>query len=136
VFVADLPASQRFFAGGSTSVRGFQLDRLGVREILNEDGLSNGGNGMVIFNAELRAQAGKLFKRDLVVVGFVDTGNVFRRVSDLDLGRLRTAVGFGARYDSPLGPIRLDVGFKTDQMFFLKSTERRWELHFSLGEVF
>ena len=46
------------------------------------------------------------------------------------------AVGFGARYDSPLGPIRLDVGFKTDQMFFLKSTERRWELHFSLGEVF
>jgi len=136
VFVADLPASQRFFAGGSTSVRGFQLDRLGVREILNEDGLSNGGNGLVIFNAELRVQAGKLFKRDLVVVGFVDTGNVFRRVSDLDLGRLRTAVGFGARYDSPLGPIRLDVGFKTDQMFFLKSTERRWELHFSLGEVF
>jgi outer membrane protein assembly factor BamA len=136
VFVADLPASQRFFAGGSTSVRGFQLDRLGVREILNEDGLSNGGNGMIIFNAEVRAQVGKLFKRDLVIVGFVDTGNVFRRVSDLDLGRLRTAVGFGARYDSPLGPIRLDVGFKTDQMFFLKSTERRWELHFSLGEVF
>ena len=136
VFIADLPASQRFFAGGSTSVRGFQLDRLGVREILNEDGLSNGGNGMIIFNFELRAQVGKLFKRDLVAVGFVDTGNVFHRVSDLDLGRLRTAVGFGARYDSPLGPIRLDVGFKTDQMFFLKSTERRWELHFSLGEVF
>jgi outer membrane protein assembly factor BamA len=136
VFIADLPASQRFFAGGGSSVRGFQLDRLGVREILNENGLSNGGNGMIIFNFEVRAQVGKLFKRDLVAVGFVDTGNVFHRVSDLDLGRLRTAVGFGARYDSPLGPIRLDVGFKTDQMFFLKATERRWELHFSLGEVF
>lgn len=134
--VADLPASQRFFAGGSTTVRGFQLDRLGVREILTEDGLSNGGNAMIVGNAEIRAVVGKLFKRELSVVGFVDTGNVFHRASDLDLGRLRTALGFGVRYDSPLGPLRLDIGFKTDEFFFAKATERRWEFHLSLGEVF
>ena len=43
-FVKDVPASQRFFAGGSSTVRGFQLDRLGVPEILTVDGISNGGN--------------------------------------------------------------------------------------------
>ena len=57
--IDDLPASHRFYAGGSSTVRGFQLDRLGVQEILNDDGLSNGGNGMVVFNAEIRAQVGK-----------------------------------------------------------------------------
>ena len=45
--VQDVPASQRFFAGGSSTVRGFQLDRLGVPEILTVDGISNGGNAQV-----------------------------------------------------------------------------------------
>jgi outer membrane protein assembly factor BamA len=134
--VADLPASHRLFAGGSNSVRGFQLDRLGVEEILNDNGLSNGGNALIVVNAELRAFVGRLFKRDLAVVGFVDAGNVFRRVTDMDLGRLRATVGVGVRYDSWLGPLRLDLGFKTDRMIFVNARERRWEFHLSLGEVF
>jgi outer membrane protein assembly factor BamA len=134
--VADLPASHRLFAGGSNSVRGFQLDRLGVEEILNDNGLSNGGNALIVVNAELRAFVGRLFTRDLAVVGFVDAGNVFRRVTDMDLGRLRATVGFGVRYDSWLGPLRLDLGFKTDRMIFVNARERRWEFHLSLGEVF
>jgi outer membrane protein assembly factor BamA len=52
IVVADLPASQRFFAGGSTTVRGFQLDRLGAAEVLTEDGVSKGGNAIVVLNAE------------------------------------------------------------------------------------
>jgi outer membrane translocation and assembly module TamA len=51
-------------------------------------------------------------RRILTVVGFVDTGNVFKRASDLDLFGLRTAVGGGLRYKSPVGPIRVDLGFK------------------------
>ena len=46
------------------------------------------------------------------LVGFTDTGNVFKRVGDLDLLELRTALGFGVRYKSPVGPIRVDLGFK------------------------
>jgi len=134
--VADLPASQRFFAGGSSSVRGFQLDRLGVPEILNPNGLSDGGNGLVVLNAELRAVVGQLFSRDFAVVGFVDGGNVFDRASEIDLGRLRGAVGFGVRYDSPLGPLRLDFGFKTSRLQFATRRERGWEFHLSIGEVF
>ena len=135
--VQDVPASQRFFAGGSSTVRGFQLDRLGVPEILTVDGISNGGNAQVIFNAELRAIVGKLFSRNLTVVGFVDSGQVFREANDLDLGRLRGTGGFGLRYDSPLGPVRLDFGFKMNRIVYAnRRPERGWEYHLSIGEAF
>ena len=134
--VDDLPASERFYAGGGTTVRGFQTDRLGVPEILNDDGLSNGGNAVVVLNAEVRAGLGNLFGRRFSGVGFVDGGNVFRRVSDLDLGRIRGTTGFGVRWDSPLGPLRLDVGFKMNRLLINGRPERLWELHFSIGEAF
>ena len=107
-----------------------------MEEILNENGLSNGGNAMFVLNVEFRSIVGQIFRRNLTFVWFADTGNVFQRVGDLDLGRLRTAVGVGVRYDSWIGPIRVDFGFKTDRMFFAKATERRWEIHLSIGEVF
>ena len=49
------------------------------------------------------------------MVGFFDTGNVFARVADIDLGELRSAVGGGIRYKSPVGPIRVDLGFKVNR---------------------
>jgi outer membrane translocation and assembly module TamA len=134
--IDDLPASHRFYAGGSSTVRGFQLDRLGVQEILNDDGLSDGGNGVVVFNAEIRAHAGKLFGRDFGVVGFVDAGNVFDRAGDIDLKRLRPTAGMGFRYDSWIGPLRLDVGYKLDSYVFRNVKEKRWEFYLSLGEIF
>lgn len=134
--VADLPASQRFFAGGSNSVRGFQLDRLGVREVLDENGLSDGGNAMMVLNTELRVGSGRILGSDLTIVGFVDAGNVFDRVGELDLGKLRATTGFGVRVDSPFGPVRLDLGFKLDRFTFVRGRERRWEIHLSIGEVF
>jgi outer membrane protein assembly complex protein YaeT len=109
VGVEDLPEPERFFAGGNTTVRGFALDTLGRPETI-KDGFPIGGNGMTIFNVELR---GPVFG-GVQGVGFVDTGNVFGRASDISLGLLRTAVGFGVRYKSPVGPIRFDVGFKVN----------------------
>ena len=113
--IRDLPQSERFYAGGDTTVRGFALDRLGVRHVpsrpgdtIDPNGFSLGGNGLVIFNAEVRAPV----RASLGVVGFADTGNVFARVADIDLGELRSAVGVGLRYKSPVGPIRVDLGFK------------------------
>jgi outer membrane protein assembly factor BamA len=135
--VQDVPANYRFFAGGTTTIRGFQLDRLGVPEILTVDGLSNGGNAEVILNAELRATIWKLFNRDLTTVAFLDGGQVYRLARDLDLGRLRGSGGFGLRYDSPLGPIRLDVGFKMNRITYGNGRrERGWEYHISIGEAF
>jgi outer membrane protein assembly factor BamA len=135
--VRDVPASYRFYAGGPTTVRGFDLDRLGVPEILTDDGLSNGGNAELILNAELRVETMRLFGRPLTTVGFVDSGQVFRVAHDLDLGRLRGTYGVGVRYDSPIGPIRLDFGFKTDRFTYRNGLrEAGWAYHLSIGEAF
>ena len=83
------------------------------------------------------AIVGKLFDRNLTVVGFVDSGQVFREAGDLDLARLRGTGGFGFRYDSPLGPVRLDFGFKMNRMVYGNGRrERGWEYHLSIGEAF
>ena len=76
--VEDVPASQRFFSGGGTTVRGFQLDRLGAPNILDDKGLSNGGNGLLLFNGEVRTAITK----SIGIATFVDTGNVFARVNE------------------------------------------------------
>ena len=104
----DLPEAERFFAGGDTTVRGFALDTLGTPETISSEGFPIGGNAETIFNAELRVPV----RGGLGVVTFLDTGNVFAHVADIDLSELRSAVGFGLRYKSPIGPIRIDWGFK------------------------
>ena len=101
----DLPASERFFAGGDTSVRGYALDRLGTPETIDRNGFPLGGNAVIVLNAELRVPVWK----DIGVVGFVDAGNVFNRVGDFDFGEIRPTTGFGFRYKSPIGPIRVPL---------------------------
>ena len=128
--VEDVHVSQRFFTGGSTSVRGFQQDRLGTPGILDVNGLSNGGNGLMVFNAEIRTAV----SRELGLATFLDTGNVFARVGAMRLAELRTSVGAGVRYRSPIGPLRFDVGGKVGALRVTDS--RRWEIHLSIGEAF
>jgi outer membrane protein insertion porin family len=131
--VDDVPASERFFAGGDTTVRGFVLDRLGAPDTLNALGFPTGGNGLVVLNGELRSS----YWKGLGAVGFVDIGNVFRRPGDIRLGELRPATGAGLRYRSPLGPLRLDVGFNLDPHLLPTGVkERRTVFHLSLGQAF
>jgi outer membrane protein insertion porin family len=61
---------------------------------------------------------------------------VFRRVTDFDASQLRGSVGFGLRYDSPIGPVRVDLGFKLDRRVIGGQLERRTALHFSIGQAF
>ncbi|OFW17578.1 MAG: hypothetical protein A3F69_02090 [Acidobacteria bacterium RIFCSPLOWO2_12_FULL_66_10] len=116
--IRDLPQSERFYAGGDSTIRGFALDRVGTHHVpakpsdtLDRDLLPKGGNGLVILNAELRVPVWG----GMAMVGFFDTGNVFSRVADIDFGELRSAVGGGIRYKSPVGPIRVDLGFKVNR---------------------
>lgn len=131
--VQDLPASERFFAGGETTVRGFSLDRLGTEATISPTGFPTGGNGLIVLNAEMRvAMVG-----GLGLVGFVDGGNVFTRATNIDLGQLRGAAGFGVFYRSPIGPVRIDLGFKLDRRELAPNQlERRSVLHISLGQAF
>ncbi len=131
--VDDLPASERFFAGGDTTVRGFALDRLGTPETIDSKGFPKGGHGLIVLNAELRTPV----RGSVGAVGFVDAGNVFLHVNDIDLGRLRGSTGFGLRYRSPIGPIRVDLGFKLHRQALPSGVlERPTALHISLGQAF
>lgn len=125
--VRDLPASERFFAGGDTTVRGYALDQLGTADTIT-GGFPKGGNALVIFNAELRLPV----RGGLGLVGFFDTGNVFAKTAAIDLGQLRSSLGFGVRYKSPVGPIRVDVGFKANR----RPGEDPTAVHISLGQAF
>ena len=131
--VTDLPASERFFAGGDTSVRGYALDRLGTPETIDRNGFPLGGHAVIVLNAELRVP----LVGGLGAVGFMDAGNVFSRVSDFDFGQVKPTAGFGFRYLSPIGPLRVDLGFKLDRTRLpTGEQERLTELHISLGQAF
>jgi outer membrane protein assembly complex protein YaeT len=128
-----IPASERFFAGGDTTVRGFALDQLGIPLVtLDEQGFPTGGGGLMILNAEVRVPT----FRGLGVVGFFDTGNVFYRTSDIRLSELRGSAGFGVRYKSPIGPIRIDLGFKLQRNVIADKRESLTALHITLGQAF
>nr|AGT45850.1 surface antigen [uncultured marine bacterium PPT_M1] len=102
---SEVPISERFFAGGSTTLRGFDLDLAGPLD--PETNKPLGGNALVVANAELRFPVTGNF----AVAPFYDTGNVFARIKDISLSRFSNTVGFGVRYKTPFGPLRVDLGF-------------------------
>jgi outer membrane protein assembly complex protein YaeT len=138
ILVAGLPASERFYAGGGSTVRGFSQDVLGVPQIITRDGLSLGGNGLVVLNLELRTRLFTLGQRyDIGLVTFADAGNVFLNASNISLTQLRGTAGFGLRANSPIGPVRLDFGFKLKRQTFANGQlEPGWTFHLSIGEAF
>jgi outer membrane protein insertion porin family len=131
----QLPASERFFAGGDTSVRGFAFDQLGARTVLDQNGVSNGGNGVVIANAELRFPLWR--QKSIGGAVFIDTGNVFAKVSEINLGQLRSGAGVGIRWKSPVGPLRLDLAWKLSPITFGNGMrESRFAWYVTIGQAF
>jgi outer membrane protein insertion porin family len=118
----DLPASERFFLGGPTTVRGFGFRDIGPQDL---DGNPLGGTSFVQFNIEI----GRSFSRILRLVAFMDVGNVYAQDQQFDLGEVRSSAGFGIRFITPVGPVRMDWGFKLDR----RPGERLVELGFLLG---
>ena len=132
VAVRDLPASERFFTGGDTTIRGFSLDSVGVPATITPKGFPRGGDAAIILNAELRAPV----YGPVGAVLFADGGNVFVRATDVSVADLRGSLGFGVRYRSPIGPIRVDLGFKLDRRLIGTALEPRYAIHFSIGQAF
>ena len=129
-----IPASERFFAGGDTTVRGFAQDKLGST-LLDRNGVSRGGNGLLIFNSELRFPLLQRF--GLGGAAFLDVGNVFEGARDVSLNDLRSGAGFGIRWKSPVGPLRLDLGWKLKTIRFANGErEPRFAPYFTIGQAF
>ncbi len=104
----DLPISERFFAGGSSSLRGFETDYAGPLDAVSNKPV--GGNGLVVGSVELRVPV----FRFIHFAGFYDTGNVFRTVSDISLSGFSHTLGGGLRIKTPFGPLRADYGYNVD----------------------
>ncbi len=114
---ADVFIDERFFAGGSTTHRAYDRDDLGLlgRTIIQLDGNTFrpvGGNGLLLFNLEYRFP---IFGPTLGGTVFYDAGNVWADWRDIDPGGVKQGVGVGLRYNSPVGPFRVDFGYKLDR---------------------
>jgi translocation and assembly module TamA len=112
-----LPITQRYFAGGSESQRGFGR-RLLSPMLMDTNGNTGPVGGAALFDGsiELRLDLFKLFGNELGIVGFFDAGDVTPKLRDLDLTHLYYAAGPGLRYRTPVGPIRFDVGFRLNRL--------------------
>ncbi|MFL6245183.1 MAG: BamA/TamA family outer membrane protein, partial [Thermoanaerobaculia bacterium] len=105
---------------------------VGAPNTISASGFPRGGNALLLMNGELRVPVWG----DIGTALFIDGGNVFDRVTEMDLGELRGSVGVGLRYKSPIGPIRFDVGFKLDRRQLGIDLEPRRVFHFSIGQAF
>jgi outer membrane protein assembly complex protein YaeT len=124
-----VPPDQRFYGGGPNSVRGYARNELGPLVYVTSDTNNRtvsggdttyagvvtaptGGNALFVMSAELRFATP--FLPDRLRLGlFVDAGQVWERRTELiSFGTLRVTPGFGVRYATPLGPVRLDAAYK------------------------
>jgi outer membrane protein assembly factor BamA len=119
-----LPESERFFAGGSYTIRGFELDTVGPR-VFDEPA---GGEALLIINQELRFPVYKWFGGAV----FYDGGNVYPKPGDFSFSDIRHTVGLGIRFNSPFGVIRFDWGINLDPQF----DEDRSVIHIGIGQAF
>jgi outer membrane protein assembly complex protein YaeT len=121
----EVPFNVRFFAGGPGSVRGFSLNRLGPRDAKGDP---IGGHSLLEGSVELRLP---LFG-GLSGALFTDFGNVFSDAFSYQLDALRYAVGPGVRYDTLIGPLRLDVGVIVDR----RPGESFGRVEINIGQAF
>ncbi|MFT0866578.1 autotransporter assembly complex protein TamA [Pseudomonas sp. CAM1A] len=112
----NIPPSLRFFAGGDQSVRGYDYQSLSPK---NNQGDRIGGRYLVAGSAEYQYSIAEKWR----LATFIDQGNSF---NSLELPSLKTGVGIGVRWVSPVGPLRLDLARALDD-------DGGFRLHFSMG---
>ncbi|WP_239492866.1 outer membrane protein assembly factor [Luteitalea sp. TBR-22] len=133
VLARNVPFFKRYFLGGSASLRGWGRFEIAP---LTFSGNPIGGHSMFESSGELRVPA----FGQLSVVAFVDAGNVWYESFDINLDDLRVDVGPGLRYRTPIGPVRVDLGYQVTRIEGLlvngEPEPRRWRIHFSIGQAF
>jgi translocation and assembly module TamA len=121
-----LPANKRFYAGGGSSIRGYSFQSVGPL------GLGNtplGGRSLFELSTELRIR----FSDTLGGVIFVDAGNVYDDETPDFSTNLQWAAGFGVRYFTTFGPLRLDLGFPLNPR---DGIDDSMQLYISIGQAF
>lgn len=111
-----LPSSVRFFAGGSQSVRGYAYQSLGPKD---SNGAVIGGKHLMIGSIEIERR----FSREWGAAFFYDAGNAIDDLSE----KLERGAGIGLRWNSPIGPVRVDLATAVSQ------EDHPWRLHITIG---
>ncbi len=122
---SELPLVERFFLGGRTTVRGYSQDTLGPKGVDNNP---TGGNAFLMGNLEFRFDIWKGFG----LVTFMDTGNVWQKAEQTTFRDLKYTTGVGLRYNTPVGPLSIDYGYKLNR----EKGESKGAVHFSVGQSF
>ncbi len=153
-----IPLPERFFSGGASSHRGFPDNQAGPRDL--ETGFVVGGRAVFMNNLELRFP---LLGDNVSGVLFCDSGNVYSKMSNIsfrfnqrnkrDFDYMVQSFGFGVRYRTPIGPVRLDLAFTPNPTHFfgfegtredlINGTGRKvdqrispFQFFFSIGQTF
>lgn len=116
---------RRFYAGGASSNRGFERRRLGPR---NDNGDPVGGQALAEMQTEIRT---RLFWK-LDGAAFLDIGQVWALVGEMRFESLEPSAGVASMIDTPVGPIRADIGFRLRD----PGTDPGWVFHFLIGNPF
>ena len=116
--------SERFFAGGGNSVRGYGQDAIGERDVIGDP---RGGTSLLVINSEVRFPISGRFRG----VTFFDAGSPFARAGEVSLTALRAGVGLGLRVQTPFVLLRVDYGLPVNAR---EGEHGRW--FFSFGQAF
>lgn len=117
---------EKFFASGRSTIRGFTSDEVGPKEEIS--GKAIGGDAILIFRQELRWQIFPLIS----VVGFTDWGNIFAKIADYNILKLRKSAGIGIRLHLQPLLFRFDWGIKLDR----RPGESPSLFYFGIGHIF
>ena len=124
----DIPIYERYYAGGTYTIRGYNERKVGPIDPVSEDPI--GGEATAIFNLEYTFALNEFLK----LATFFDTGNVWRKVEDFGSGDLKSGVGFGVRVKTPVGPVKLDYGFPLNNE--PGEGDKEGKFHFSMSRTF
>ena len=124
----ELIRSERFYAGGEYSVRGYPTESLGPQEDLGFTRRPLGGQALLVLNQEMRLD----LPLDLTGVVFLDAGGVWESVSGIDLGDLAFATGLGVRAATPIGVLRLDAAVPLQR----RPGDPNYKLYLGFGSTF
>lgn len=128
------PLEERFYSGGSSSVRGWQRSKLGPASGETPIGGQSLLEGSVEARFKIFRASSSRFLRAFGGVVFVDFGNVWSTSLTYKWYEFRYGTGLGLRYDTPIGPIRIDAARKTT--LEMPIDKRRWEFYLSVGQAF
>ncbi len=134
----EIPITRRYFSGGSTTHRGFSQRRLSpVAGDIETSDIGIGGDKLVELMIETRMRIVKIAGEWFGVVLFADGGDVAVEGESIDYGNLHWAAGIGLRYNTAIGPIRFDMGYRFNRVGSQEiQSGDRFSFHVSIGEAF